>query len=100
MNDVQIKLPPPDSDCTSDLAQWYHCSTNKVIPDTILSQAWDVAKCISFVFHHRSSQAEVKLEDATEKVGQKKKKVYKEYDENEDMDYVPDDDDKDEDFVL
>lgn len=53
------------------------------------------------MFYHRSSQAEVKLEDATEKVGEKKKKkVYKEYDENEDMDYVPDDDDKDEDFVL
>lgn len=97
-----MKLPPPESDCTSDLAQWFHCSNNKGIPDNILSQAWDVAKCISFVFHHRSSQTEVKLEDATEKIGQKKKKVYKdddEYEDDDDKDFCPEDDD-DEDFVA
>lgn len=95
-----MKLPPEDSDCTSNLAQWYHCSDNKGIPDNILSQAWDVSKCVSFVFHHRSSKSEVKLEDATEKIGQKKKKVFKDDDEDdEDMDFVPEDDD-DEDFVL
>lgn len=95
-------MPPPDSDCTSDLSQWYHCATNKGIPDTILSQAWDIAKCVSFVFHHRSSKAEVKLEDATEKVGQKKKRVYKEYDDDfdEDIDFVPEDDDRDDDYVC
>lgn len=98
-----MKLPPPDSDCTSDLLQWYHCSNNQGLPDTLLSQAWDIAKCISFVFHHRSSQAEVKLEDVTEKVGQKKKKVYKEYDEDDienEFDEDVDDDRYDEDFVL
>lgn len=58
-----------------------------------------MAKCISFVFHHRSSQSEVKLEDVTEKVGQKKKKVFKDYDEDEDDDHYSDDD-RDEDFVL
>lgn len=100
MNNVQVKLPPADSDCTSDLAQWYHCSDNKGIPDNILSTAWDVSNCVSFVFHHRSSQAEVKLEDVTEKVGQKKKKVYREDDYDEDFDFVPDDDEQDEDFVL
>lgn len=103
VDNVQVKLPPPDSDCTSDLSQWYHCSNNKGISDNILSQAWDVSKCVSFVFHHRSSQAEVKLEDATEKIGQKKKKKKKLYkdsdDEDDDMDFVPDDD-GDEDFVL
>lgn len=99
MNNNQVKLPPPDSDCTSDLSQWYHCSANKSLPDSIISQAWDVAKCISFVFHHRSSQSEVKLEDVTEKVGQKKKKVFKDYDEDEDDDHYSDDD-RDEDFVL
>lgn len=98
MDNVQVKLPPPDSDCTSNLAQWYHCSDNKGIPDNILSAAWDVTKCVSFVFHHRSSAAEVKLEDATEKIGQKKKRVYK--DDDEDEDFVPEDDEGDEDFVL
>lgn len=99
MNGVQEKLPPPDSDCTSDLAHWYHCADNKGIPDTVLSQAWDVAKCVSFVFHHRSCQTEVKLEDVTEKVGQKKKRVYVDEDDD-DIDFIPDDDDKDEDFVY
>lgn len=80
VNNVQVKLPPVDSDCTSDLSHWYHCADNKGIPDDILKQAWDVTKCISFVFHHRSSAAEVKAEDAVEKVGHKKKRVYDEYD--------------------
>lgn len=99
---MQVKLPPPDSDCTSDLSQWYHCCNNRGVPDTILSQAWDVAKCISFLFHHRSTQSEVKPEEAVEKVGQKKKRVYKEYDEDdEDFDADNYDDDKDdEDFEL
>lgn len=101
MNNVQTKLPPADSDCTSDLAQWYHCADNKGIPDDILTTAWSVSKCVSFVFHHRSSQSEVKLEDATEKVGQKKKKVYKDEDFEDDADFEPEDDyDRDEDFVL
>lgn len=65
-----------------------------------MSQAWDIAKCVSFVFHHRSSQAEVKLEDATEKIGQKKKRVYKDEEYDEDIDFVPDDDEKDEDYVY
>lgn len=101
VNNVQTKLPPTDSDCTSDLINWFHCSNNQGIPDTILSQAWDVSKCVSFVFHHRSSQAEVKLEDATEKIGQKKKKQlrYKD-DEDGDDDFEPEDDDEDEDYVL
>lgn len=101
VDNIQVKLPSPDSDCTSDLSQWYHCVNNKGIPDNILSQAWDVSKCVSFVFHHRSSQAEVKLEDATEKIGQKKKKVYKDdYDEDDDFVPEPEDDAGDEDFVL
>lgn len=41
----------------------------------------------------------MKLEDATEKVGQKKKKVYKD-DYDEDFDFVEEDDERDEDFVL
>lgn len=102
MNGIQEKLPPPDSDCTSNLSHWYHCANNKGIPDTVLSQAWDVAKCVSFVFHHRSCQKEVNLEDVTEKVGQKKKRVYKDYDAeaDDDIDFIPEDDDNDEDFVC
>lgn len=100
-NNVQQKLPPADSDCTSDLAQWYHCFDGKGMPDTILTTAWEVSKCVSFVFHHRSSKSEVKLEDVTEKVGQKKKKVYKDDDFDEDEDFEPEDDyERDEDFEL
>lgn len=78
---------------------WYHCSNNKGVPDTIVSQAWDVSKCISFMFHHRSSQAEVKPEEAVEKVGQKKPKIiYEDYDVDDDG--GDEDDSNDEDFVL
>lgn len=94
-----MTMPPPDSDCTSDLSQWFHCSNNKGISDNILSQAWDVSNCVSFVFHQRSSQAEIRLEDATEKIGQKKKKIYKEDDDDEE-DYIPEDDENDEDYVC
>lgn len=101
VNNIQTKLPPPDSDCTSDLSMWYHCSNNKGVPDTIVSQAWDVSKCISFMFHHRSSQAEVRPEEAVEKVGQKKKKkIYEDYDCDDEEDSNADDDSNDEDFVL
>lgn len=53
----------------------------------------------SFVFHHRLSKTEVKLEDATEKFGQKKKKVFAD-DDDDDMDFVAEDNDDDEDFVV
>lgn len=54
-----MKGPPDDTDCTSHLSQWYHCSNNKGLPDSVLSQAWQTSKCVSFVFHHRS-QREIK----------------------------------------
>lgn len=52
--DVQRQPPPENSDCTSHLSQWFHCSNNRGLPDSILSQAWTASKCVSFVFHHRS----------------------------------------------
>ncbi|EDW57784.1 DNA repair and recombination protein RAD54-like [Drosophila virilis] len=52
--DVQRQPPPENSDCTSHLSQWFHCSNNRGLPDSILSQAWMASKCVSFVFHHRS----------------------------------------------
>lgn len=108
---MQIKLPPDDTDCTSDLSQWFHCSNNKGLPDTVLSQAWDIAKSVSFVFHHRSAAAEVKPNDGHRNVDEedadeeakktKKKSKFLDDDEyvNEEMDDPPDDE-SDEDFVL
>lgn len=100
VNNVQIKLPPEDSDCTSDLSQWYHCTTNKSIPDTVLSNAWDVTKSISFVFHHRST-AEVSATPPVVSSTKTTKKIIsqEEYDEDEKDDDV-EDDVNDEDFVL
>lgn len=105
-----MKLPPEESDCTSDLSQWFHCASNKGLPDTVLSQAWDIVKSVSFVFHHRSAAAEVKpdanpsrtMDDDEDGDGKKTssrgKSRFYEDDEDEEVD-VPDDD-SDEDFVL
>ncbi|XP_030377292.1 DNA repair and recombination protein RAD54-like [Scaptodrosophila lebanonensis] len=60
VQNVQMTPPDNDTDCTSHLSQWYHCSNNRGLPDTILAQAWTASKCISFVFHHRS-QGEAKV---------------------------------------
>lgn len=100
-----MKLPPEDSDCTSDLSQWFHCSNNKGLPDTVLSQAWDIAKSVSFVFHHRSATAEIQtaVNPETDCDAKKSKKSSKFLDDedyaNEEMD-DPADDGSDEDFVL
>lgn len=101
-----MKLPPEESDCTSDLSQWFHCASNKGLPDTVLSQAWDIVKSVSFVFHHRSAAAEVEPDaqkvdvdkDSDAEQSSKGKSRFREDDEDEDVD-VPDDD-SDEDFVL
>ncbi|KAL5275449.1 RAD54L family protein [Megaselia abdita] len=79
VNGIQTKIPDESADCTSHLSQWYHCSNNKSLPDTILSQAWSSSNCISFVFHHRSQGGE----------SSSKKSVIEE-EENEDDDYEED----------
>jgi hypothetical protein len=33
VNNIQVKLPPEDSDCASDLSQWFHCSDKKGLVD-------------------------------------------------------------------
>uniref|UniRef100_A0A1Q3F704 DNA repair and recombination protein RAD54-like n=1 Tax=Culex tarsalis TaxID=7177 RepID=A0A1Q3F704_CULTA len=113
VNNVQVKLPPEDSDCTSDLAHWYHCANNKGIPDDILAKSWDITKCVSFVFHHRSNSAVVEQQIAEQKrldaLKGKDKKAEEEEDgveepsdedkENDDEESEPDDG-KDEDFVC
>lgn len=74
VNNIQVKLPPEDTDCTSSLSQWFHCSNNKGLPDIVLSQAWDVTKAVSFVFHHRSSAAVAKTEPTEEELEEKEEK--------------------------
>ncbi|XP_064625416.1 DNA repair and recombination protein RAD54-like isoform X2 [Lineus longissimus] len=54
VNKIQVKPPPPDSDCNSDLSQWNHCADKKGVVDVILKGAWESA--VSFVFHHRSHE--------------------------------------------
>ncbi|XP_072023954.1 LOW QUALITY PROTEIN: DNA repair and recombination protein RAD54-like [Amphiura filiformis] len=55
VNNIQVRAPPDDSDCNSDLIHWYHCADKKGLVDTMLKRAWDT-KSISFVFHHRSHE--------------------------------------------
>lgn len=54
VNNIQVRPPPEDSDCTSDLSQWYHCADKKGLVDIMLKGAWDSA--VSFTFHHRSHE--------------------------------------------
>lgn len=97
-------MPPENSDCTSDLSQWYHCSNFKGVPDTVLAQSWEVTKAVSFVFHHRSNNATVqpespksnKSEDEDDDEEIKKKKKSKlwddcddDYEDTYDEDYIP-----------
>lgn len=108
VNNIQIQTPPENSDCTSDLSQWYHCSNYKGVPDTVLAQSWEVTKAVSFVFHHRSNNATVQPaspksndndnedDDEDEDENSKKKKKSKlwedcddDYEDNYDEDYIP-----------
>ncbi|EDW76660.1 uncharacterized protein Dwil_GK15573 [Drosophila willistoni] len=65
LQNVQTKPPPEDTDCTSHLSQWFHCSNNRGLPDDILAQAWTASKCVSFVFHHRSQAQAIKESEET-----------------------------------
>ncbi|XP_013398065.1 DNA repair and recombination protein RAD54-like [Lingula anatina] len=58
VNRIQVKAPPVDSDCNSDLSQWNHCADKKGIVDPILKGAWESA--VTFVFHHRSHEEQRK----------------------------------------
>jgi DNA repair and recombination RAD54-like protein len=52
INNIQVKPPPENSDCTCDLSQWNHCSDKKIIIDPILKAIWNDR--ISFVYFHHS----------------------------------------------
>ena len=93
INNIQIKPPAEDTDCTSHLSQWYHCSNNKGLPDSILAQAWSTSKCVSFVFHHRS-QGEAKPQ-IIENDNEEEKKVPRKRRDSNDEDYSKSDDDSD-----
>lgn len=93
VNNIQVTLPPENSDCTSDLSNWYHCADKKNLADLVLKQCWDLAKTISFVFHHRSAQVQATKieEEEKENVPEKKKREI-------DEDYSEPDDSADEDY--
>ena len=52
VNNIQVKPPPEDSDCTCDLSQWNHCADKKNLVDPILKAVW--CDSISFVYYHHS----------------------------------------------
>ncbi|BFY99558.1 hypothetical protein BsWGS_02598 [Bradybaena similaris] len=58
VNNIQVKPPPDDSDCNSDLSQWNHSVDKKGLADVVLKAAWQSA--ITFIFHHRSHEEQRK----------------------------------------
>jgi len=54
VNNIQVKGPPPDSDCSSDLSLWNHCADKKNIVDPLLKAVW--SDNITFAFHHFSHE--------------------------------------------
>ncbi|XP_029671739.1 DNA repair and recombination protein RAD54-like [Formica exsecta] len=54
VNGIEVKGPPEQSDCNSDLSEWRHSHNPRHLPDIPLRQCWDSG--ISFVFHHRSHE--------------------------------------------
>ncbi|XP_065657534.1 DNA repair and recombination protein RAD54-like isoform X2 [Hydra vulgaris] len=55
VNNVQVKAPPDQADCTNDLTLWNHSASTKGVSDIILKRAWNSG--ISFVFHQKSHDA-------------------------------------------
>lgn len=92
--DVQRQPPAENTDCTSHLSQWFHCSNNRGLPDSILSQAWTASKCVSFVFHHRSQAeskptARITEDDEAEQQQESPKRTSKSDDDDDDEDFDP-----------
>ncbi|XP_041358558.1 DNA repair and recombination protein RAD54-like [Gigantopelta aegis] len=58
VNGIQVRPPDPDTDCNSDLSQWFHCADKKGLVDVALKASWDSG--VSFVFHHRSHEEQRK----------------------------------------
>merc|ERR1712029_995514 len=54
VNGIQVRPPPPDSDCNSGLSHWHHCTSKKGVVDMALKQCWEAG--ITFVFRHKSHE--------------------------------------------
>ncbi|KOC60978.1 DNA repair and recombination protein RAD54-like [Habropoda laboriosa] len=54
VNGIEVKGPPQQSDCNSDLSDWRHSYNARNLPDIPLRQCWSSG--ISFVFHQRSHE--------------------------------------------
>ncbi|KAF3428155.1 hypothetical protein E2986_04997 [Frieseomelitta varia] len=54
VNGIEVKGPPEQSDCNSDLSDWRHIYNPRHLPDIPLRQCWSSG--ISFVFCHRSHE--------------------------------------------
>lgn len=81
VKNVQVKLPPETSDCTSDLSQWYHCSNNRGLPDPVMNKAWEISQMVSFIFHHRSNSVVAEAKIAEEDKVRKRQKALEEAEE-------------------
>ncbi|XP_041475645.1 DNA repair and recombination protein RAD54-like [Lytechinus variegatus] len=55
VNNIQVRSPPDDSDCNSDLSQWNHCADKRGVEDQVLKGVW-ATKNVSFVFTHKSHE--------------------------------------------
>lgn len=53
VNNIQVRPPPDDADCGSDMVNWNHCTDKKGVTDQVLKTAMN-AGVISFVFHQKS----------------------------------------------
>lgn len=87
LNRIQIKNPPDEADCTSDLQDWYHCRDKKGLADVVLKQIWDMSRFISFVFHQKSANQEVKPVVVEQKAEEEQDEDWKEKDNSDDSDY-------------
>ncbi|XP_062500360.1 DNA repair and recombination protein RAD54-like isoform X2 [Corticium candelabrum] len=59
VNNIQVRPPPTDTDCNSDVIHWNHCADRKGIVDPALKSTFDGHSAISFVFHHHSHEKQM-----------------------------------------
>ncbi|XP_034942944.1 DNA repair and recombination protein RAD54-like [Chelonus insularis] len=88
VNGVEVKGPPENSDCNSDLSDWRHSHNARNLPDIPLRQCWSSG--ISFVFHHRSTE---QVKEKVEKIKESQEETDEKADEEEEDDDDDDDDD-------
>jgi len=51
---VEVRPPPPDSNCNSDMSAWHHAAAKKGLPDLALKQVWDTG--VTMALWHRSHE--------------------------------------------